>query len=246
MDEIDRTLEHALAAPFPIRDIEWRVQASGKYNDKIWASCLVYVTNRAIMHRLDECVGVAGWKNEVPLPGPCDGLMQGLTLRIAGEWITKWDGASNTQESSVKGGLSGAMKRAAVQWGIGRYLYRAPNGYAVVSDKGQYRGKLAKKDGGDKFKWDPPKNMLDFVMDEYEPDSGRTAKPPAKAPSQKPGQTMSETLNGFIDEMDNCTVAEMRAISQRIRDSVLEGDNLQILRDAKETRLAQIDIDADN
>jgi hypothetical protein len=63
--------------------------------------------------------------------------------------ITKWDGAEQTQIEAVKGGLSGSMKRAAVQWGIGRYLYdletnfvnlteiKPPNmkGYGVHYDK---------------------------------------------------------------------------------------------------------------
>ena len=38
-------------------------------------------------------------------------------------WVTKWDGADDTAIEPIKGGLSGAMKRAAVQWGIGQYLY---------------------------------------------------------------------------------------------------------------------------
>lgn len=33
------------------------------------------------------------------------------------------DGAENTDIEPVKGGLSDAYKRAAVKWGIGRYLY---------------------------------------------------------------------------------------------------------------------------
>ena len=40
------------------------------------------------------------------------------------EWITKWDGADKTNFEATKGGLSDSMKRAAYQWGIGRYLYQ--------------------------------------------------------------------------------------------------------------------------
>lgn len=49
------------------------------------------------------------------------GVECGISIKIDGEWITKWDAAENTQVEAVKGGRSGAMKRAAVQWGIGRY-----------------------------------------------------------------------------------------------------------------------------
>ena len=38
--------------------------------------------------------------------------------------MEKTDGAENTDYEPVKGGLSDAMKRAASQWGIGRYLYK--------------------------------------------------------------------------------------------------------------------------
>ena len=115
LDELD--------APFASEDIEWRIQQAGKNNNGIWAKVLAYVTNRAIMKRLDEVCGKAGWRNEyrdIPNNG---GVECGISIKVEGEWITKWDAAENTQVEAVKGGRSGAMKRAAVQWGIGRYLY---------------------------------------------------------------------------------------------------------------------------
>jgi hypothetical protein len=107
--------------------------AGGKNNNGIWAKVLAYVTNRAIMKRLDEVCGKAGWRNEyrdIPNNG---GVECGISIKVEGEWITKWDAAENTQVEAVKGGRSGAMKRAAVQWGIGRYLYNLEEGFAVVS-----------------------------------------------------------------------------------------------------------------
>lgn len=51
--------------PFSHEDIEWRIQQSGKTRDgKVWAMVLAYVTNRAIMKRLDDVCGKAGWRNE--------------------------------------------------------------------------------------------------------------------------------------------------------------------------------------
>ena len=49
--------------------------------------------------------------------------MCAISIRINNEWVTKWDGAQETAVEPIKGGFSDAMKRAAVQWGIGRYLY---------------------------------------------------------------------------------------------------------------------------
>ncbi len=129
----------ALQRPFAAEDIEWRVQQSGMKNGKPWAMVLAYVTNRAIQQRLDETVTPAGWCNTYTT-GPDDGVLCGISIRIGDEWVTKWDGAENTQVEAVKGGLSGAMKRAAVQWGIGRYLYRLEATFAEVFEgRGQNR-----------------------------------------------------------------------------------------------------------
>jgi hypothetical protein len=143
--------------PFSPEDIEWRIQQSGKTRDgKVWAMVLAYVTNRAIMKRLDDVCGKAGWRNEyrdIPNNG---GVECGISIKIDSEWVTKWDAAENTQVEAVKGGRSGAMKRAAVQWGIGRYLYNLEEGFAQTSlDKkqGWHRAKL--KDGTG-FYWLPP------------------------------------------------------------------------------------------
>jgi hypothetical protein len=38
-------------------------------------------------------------------------------------WISRCDGADDTNIEGAKGGLSDAFKRAAVKFGIGRYLY---------------------------------------------------------------------------------------------------------------------------
>jgi len=142
-----------LGAPFPALDIEWRIQRSGEKNDKIWAMVLAYVTNRAIMERLDTVIGPENWCNHFK-DGPQGGLLCGLSLWIRDGWVTKWDGADNTQVEAVKGGLSGSMKRAGVQWNIGRYLYKLPAGFANISDKGEHRAKL--KEGNEWFKWDAP------------------------------------------------------------------------------------------
>jgi hypothetical protein len=51
---------------------------------------LAYVTNRAIMKRLDEVCGKAGWRNEyrdIPNNG---GVECGISIKVEGEWITKW------------------------------------------------------------------------------------------------------------------------------------------------------------
>src|SRR5690606_39028946 len=53
------------------------------------------------------------------------------------EWVTKFDGAENTAVEAVKGGLSDSMKRAAAQWGIGRYLYTLESVWVPLDERGR-------------------------------------------------------------------------------------------------------------
>lgn len=143
-----------LAAPFPAEDVEWRIGRAGEKGGNVWAMCLAYVTNRAIQNRLDAVFGIDGWRNEYAA-GPEGGVVCGLSVwhdeRKA--WITKYDGAPATDIEAVKGGLSDSMKRAAVQWGIGRYLYRLPEGWADCAssrsdrhiNRGEYKGSDGQK-----------------------------------------------------------------------------------------------------
>jgi hypothetical protein len=57
----------------------------------------------------------------------------GERMEFVGDWVTKWDGAPSTDIEAVKGGLSNAMKRAGVQWGIGRYLYNLESNFVTLN-----------------------------------------------------------------------------------------------------------------
>ncbi|WP_457652704.1 Rad52/Rad22 family DNA repair protein [Rhodocaloribacter sp.] len=101
---------------FDPSDIGWKPIALSKKTGK--ALVAAYVSNRAIMDRLDAVCGPGNWRNEFTA-GPKGGLLCGLSIRIvredgSAEWVTKWDGAENTDVEPVKGGLSSSMRRAAV------------------------------------------------------------------------------------------------------------------------------------
>lgn len=126
----------ALQEPFHTSDIEWRIQQSGVKNGKPWAIVLAYITNRAIMERLDNVFGPFGWKNKFS-DCPNNVVECGISVKSGDEWVTKWDAAPPTDIESVKGGRSNSMKRAAVQWGIGRYLYHLEASFAeCFTEKG--------------------------------------------------------------------------------------------------------------
>lgn len=146
-----------LKEPFKAEDVEWRLQQCGETKDgKIWGKCLAYITSRAVQERLDEVCGPDGWKSDIKKEG--NAYLCTLSIRVKQEdgsieWISRTDGADATDIESVKGGISGAIKRAAVQFGIGRYLYDLEEGWVTVCENGKYFGKTKT----DKcFRWNPP------------------------------------------------------------------------------------------
>lgn len=122
-----------LQAPFDASDIEWKPQTCGISNDGIaYLLAVPFVTNRAIQKRLDEVFGIFGWENEYKPSSHEKGYLCGISVYDGnGKKITRWDGAEATHIEPLKGGLSNSMKRAAVQLGIGRYLYDLPEFWAV-------------------------------------------------------------------------------------------------------------------
>jgi len=118
-----------LREPFRIREVKWRVGSVARDGGR--ANLLCYVDARCVQDRLDEVVGAGNWRNSFKA-GPLSGVLCRLEIRHDGEWIWKEDGADGTQIEATKGGYSDAFKRAAVPWGIGRYLYRVPAPWVSV------------------------------------------------------------------------------------------------------------------
>lgn len=116
-----------LAKPFDANCVKWRLQQTNKEKTGGWA--VPYLDSRTIAKRLDEVVGQMRWKDEYK---PWISSKEGGTSQLCiiyiydddlKEWISKTDGAGLSAIEPIKGGISDAFKRAAVKWGIGRYLY---------------------------------------------------------------------------------------------------------------------------
>jgi len=155
-----------LRAPFSAERIEWRLQSSGdKQDGSIWAKCLCYIDNRAAMERLDEVFGTC-WSHEekfiqIGTQAVCTvtitidlNLLEGETRvfnsrSVAGSCAVEASGDIDPFKSAA----SGAMKRAVVNLGIGRYLYDLPEAWAIIANDGKYDGKTK---NGTRFRWNPP------------------------------------------------------------------------------------------
>ena len=122
----------ALKRPFKPSAISWRVGATTAAKDK--GIGLAYIDARDVMQRLDEVMGL-DWQNRHHESGGktfCD-----IGLRIDGEWIWRSGGAGDSDVEAEKGAISDAFKRAAVLFGIGRYLYALPNTWVSIKQQGK-------------------------------------------------------------------------------------------------------------
>ena len=130
-----------LAEPFNNAQIEWRAQTVNP--DAGWALMVPYITARAVQSRLDDVCGVENWKQiyrEIrshSKDGETVNMLCGIAIRCkvddSSEWVTKFDGAQPTDIEGFKGSISGAFRRAAVSWGIGRFLYDLEPAFVSIS-----------------------------------------------------------------------------------------------------------------
>lgn len=110
-----------LSQPIPY---SWRVQSRNK--DKTKAFCSAYIDARDVMRVLDEhCV----W--QVQYQEIRGFIFAGIGITIDGEQYWRWDCGQRVEDNpqdqmydqAGKSAASDAFKRAAVMWGIGRFLY---------------------------------------------------------------------------------------------------------------------------
>lgn len=126
-----------LKSPFSPGKISWRVGSTTA--DKKKGMALAYIDARDVMERLDEACGNDGWQDRYEVHGTK--TICYLSIKMGGEWITKADGAGDTDVEAEKGSLSDSFKRAAVKWGIGRYLYDIESPWVELDTK-EVNGKV--------------------------------------------------------------------------------------------------------
>lgn len=96
---------------------QWRVQSFGPNT----AACVAYIDSRDVQIMLDEICEPHNWQ--------CDykeikgNLFCGIGILCGDQWVWKWDCGTESNTEKEKGEASDSFKRAAVKWGIGRFLY---------------------------------------------------------------------------------------------------------------------------
>jgi hypothetical protein len=117
-----------LSKPITDEEVEWRTQTYGTTEKGNYMQIVPHITPRVVQNRFDEAVGPFNWNMRLRE------VDKGFICRISvwdyekQQWIFKEDGASlkedkNVWSDPIKTVVSEAIKRTAVQWGIGRELY---------------------------------------------------------------------------------------------------------------------------
>lgn len=142
--------------PIQPDEIEWRVQSAkdGKM------TIVPYITNRCVMDRFDAAFGAWNWNSEFREID--NGFICRLTVSIEGKVVCREDGASKTGIEPEKGGISDSMKRAAVQFGLGRGLYKYPR--VQIADGNKYIPNWAYPKLNKLVQWLNDGNTKDYVL----------------------------------------------------------------------------------
>ena len=106
---------------------KWRVQSANQYG----ASCVAYIDSRDVQDLLDDVVGAHNWqcKFEEHKNNMFCSIGINIEQRRNDEsvdslgWVWKSDCGTESNVEKQKGEASDAFKRAAVMWGVGRFLY---------------------------------------------------------------------------------------------------------------------------
>lgn len=104
---------------FPVK---WRVQSvkNGK------ANCVAYVDSRDVQKQLDNVCGMQNWQSRHKEEKGRLFCEIGILTDNSNEWIWKSDVGTESNIEKEKGEASDSFKRAAVMWGVGRFVYEYP------------------------------------------------------------------------------------------------------------------------
>lgn len=96
---------------------KWRVQSSNQWG----AQCVAYIDARQVQDLLDEVCGQDGW--HVTFEEHKGNLFASIGIFTDKGIVCKSDCGTESNVEKQKGEASDAFKRAAVMWGVGRFLY---------------------------------------------------------------------------------------------------------------------------
>lgn len=131
MTQLTKEILDKLSAPFSADSVSIKIQTKPNSNGN--SLCVAYIDARDVMQRLDD-IAAGNWSDDYRT-APSGGLECALTIF----GVTRRDvGSTDNENEPEKSAYSDAFKRAAVKFGVGRFLYFLPSLYAKVKDMGKY------------------------------------------------------------------------------------------------------------
>ena len=195
-------------------EIDVRVGQVSK--NKTGFSLLLYQDARAAMNLLDEAVGPFNWQKTYSRDNA------NCTISIWDEdkkqWISKEDVGTESKTEKEKGIASDAMKRAAVNWGIGRELYTAPFIWINGNDtKDSFIVQEIEYDENNNISklviYNRTKKRVDFTFPKYTNNTGSKVNPETKPAAKEEKGFRDKNGNFVLCEKCQCVIEE-RAVAQ--------------------------------
>ena len=169
-----------------------------------------YVDNRDVQDVLDDTVGPENWSIDYHILK--DQMFARLGIYVDFEdgtppqWVYKCDTGTEANMEEEKSQVSDSMKRAAVQWGCGRFLYRL--GMAKLPTK-EYKGKWKPATHDGRILW------TNDEISEYIRNGGvtkGTEKKEAKKPNTEKYQTPTSEPTYTKAEYSDATVKRVTSL----------------------------------
>ncbi len=116
-----------LREPFDPKFISWRVTAKNK--DATKAQVAYYIDARAVQHRLNSVLGVDGWNFTFKESEKDNSVHGHLEIKEGKDVVVREDvgyPTSEDKQEALKDAVSDALKRCAVHYGVGQFLYALP------------------------------------------------------------------------------------------------------------------------
>lgn len=199
-----------LKQPIPY---QWRVQSTNK--DKTRAQCTAYIDARQVMDRLDE-VCEYGWSSSF------EEVAGGVFCRITifgpdRDFCSRADAGNRVEDKAddqmydqgYKATASDAFKRAAVQWGVGRFLYDIEKVWLPCN---QYR-KVVDQQGNE------VKDLTEYINGLKKAPVKQPAPPKKEAPKKEVTPTPAPTVTPTPEPQDP---APKKKLDQKTLDAMVK------------------------
>ena len=215
LSEIIEVLER----PTPPKEVYWiafGVKRKGSSKTEGTATAIPYITSGYVENTLDEAAGKFGWQSDLKQVSGVMCMGVGIKDPESGEWLWRWDvGLEKSQdEHGSKSEVTGALKRAARQWGIGRDLKDYPKPRVAcniwIGNDDKARHNSWKTDPSQAIMDDGKKTKTEAKTEEAQPTAEQVASNSSPPPEQPAEATAASSQDG--GQQNNMTPIEARTM----------------------------------